>query len=261
MFTDEYPLYNAIVGKSRWRMEIAMSITIEQIINLARTGGIALNEAQATLLLRYHDLLLEWNERFNLTAITADEAILVRHFMDSLTVLRALPARVTLLDLGTGAGLPGIPLKIARPALDVTLMDSTGKKIIFCQTVIETLNLEGIRALKGRAEEAAHQPQHREQYGAVVARALAPMPTLAEYMLPFTRVGGVCVAMKGSDAQDEAHQARKAIRILGGELARVEPVTLPGLTDQRVLIVIGKVAATPRQYPRQSGKPRSSPLL
>ncbi len=166
----------------------------------------------------------------------------------------------TLLDVGSGAGLPGIPLKIARPDLDVTLMDSTGKKAGFCQAVIADLRLTGIRAVKDRAEEAAHKPAYRERFDAVIARALAPMPTLVEYLLPFTREGGCCVAMKGSDVAEEAAQAARAIHILGGELERIETVTLPGLTIPHALVVIRKARPTPPIYPRQGGKPRRAPL-
>jgi 16S rRNA (guanine527-N7)-methyltransferase len=241
-----------------------VSITIEQIQSIARAMDISIDSGQATLLARYRDVLTEWNARFNLTAITDDESILLRHFADSLSLLRILPAPdapLSLLDVGTGAGLPGIPLKIARPSLDVTLMDSTGKKIIFCNTAIAELGLESIRAVQARAEEAAHRPEYREQFDLVAARALAPLPTLVEYLLPFTREGGWCVAMKGSDARSEAEQALKAIALLGGELARVEAVTLPGIPDQRALVLIRKIKPTPRVYPRQAGKPRSAPLV
>ena len=248
-----------------------MAITIQQIQEAAQAVGITVDERQSVQLLRYHQLLTEWNTRFNLTAITGDEAVLTRHFADSLTVLRViLHHRDTestenkevyrLLDVGTGAGMPGIPLKIARPDLDVTLMDSTGKKVAFCQAVIDDLKLPGIQAVKERAEEAAHKPAYREQFDVVVARAVAPMPVLAEYLLPFARVGGCCVAMKGGDAAEETEQATRAIRTLGGAPARVEPVTLPGLPDQRALVIIEKLKPTPRQYPRQAGKPRTSPL-
>lgn len=238
-----------------------MTITLTQLQEAARAVGAALTDAQAEQLVRYRDLLLEWNARFNLTAITDDESIVARHFADSLSVLPVLSAgALTLLDVGTGAGLPGIPLKIARPDLRVTLMDGTGKKVAFCQAVIDNLRLTGIRALHGRAEEAAHQREHRERYDAVVARALAPMRTLLEYLLPFTSVGGCCIAMKGSDAQIETEQAAHAIGVLGGELARVQAVTLPNLPDQRALVVIRKSRNTPRLYPRQAGKPRTAPL-
>ncbi len=242
-----------------------MSLSIAQIQQAAGGIGVALDAAQAAQLAAYRDLLTAWNVRFNLTAITDDEAILTRHFVDSLTALRALPApdssrNLTLIDVGTGAGLPGIPLKIARPDLDVTLLDGTGKKATFCETAIATLGLRGIRAVKGRAEEAAHQKEHRAFYRIVIARALAPLPTLVEYLLPFARANGVCIAMKGSEARAETAQAARAIHALGGELERVEAVALPGLPDQRALVVIRKARPSPSQYPRAAGKPRGEPI-
>ena len=215
----------------------------------------------ADKLQRYSALLLEWNQRFNLTAITDDEGIALRHFVDSLTVLTVLPHKpVRLIDVGTGPGFPGIPLKIARPDLTVTVMDSVAKKVKFCDEVIRQLGLQGIRAEQGRAEEVAHQPAYREQFDTVTARAVAALPTLVEYLLPFAKVGGMCIAMKGSDAEAEAAQAETAIRTLGGRLNRVVSVTLPGLPDKRALIVIDKIAPTPAVYPRQGGMPRSAPL-
>jgi 16S rRNA (guanine527-N7)-methyltransferase len=211
---------------------------------------------------RYGTLLLEWNQRYNLTAITDEDGITLRHFVDSLTVLDVLPTGpARLIDVGTGPGFPGIPLKIARPDLTVTAMDSVAKKVKFCDEVIRQLGLTGIRAEQGRAEEVAHQPAYREQFDVVTARAVAALPTLVEYLLPFVKVGGVCVAMKGSDAEAEAAQAETAIRTLGGKLNRVVSVALPGLPDKRALIVIDKVAPAPRVYPRQGGMPRSSPLV
>ncbi len=253
-----------------------MAITILQVQDAAFRVGVSLTELQAAQLVRFRDLLVEWNARFNLTAITDDAAILTRHFADSLTVLRVIDQEpqneahsvpplarsgFTLLDVGSGAGLPGIPLKIARPGLDMTLMDSTGKKVAFCQAVISDLQLTGLRTVQGRAEEAARQAPYRERFDAVIARAVAPLPTLVEYLLPFARLGGLCVAMKGSDARAEAAQAARAIRILGGELQAVQDVTLPGLPDRRALVVIRKARPTPPAYPRQGGKPRRSPLV
>jgi 16S rRNA (guanine527-N7)-methyltransferase len=239
-----------------------MSLTIEQIQTAAAAIGVTLDGTQAGQFVRYRDLLVEWNERMNLTAITADEAILARHFADSLTALRAISPTLglTLVDVGTGAGLPGIPLKIARPDLDVTLVDGTGKKVTFCQTVISELGLSGIRVIKGRAEELAHDKHHRAYYKVVIARALAPLPTLVEYLLPLARANAVVIAMKGSDAQAEVTQAERAIKLCGGELERVEPVTLPGAPDQRALVVIRKVKPTASIYPRPAGKPRSDPM-
>lgn len=220
-----------------------------------------MSPAQAAQFVRYYELLVEWNAKFNLTAITDEAGVLARHFADSLSVLPALPPSAkTLLDVGTGAGFPGIPIKIMRPELDVTLMDSTQKKLGFCDVVTRELGLAGIRTAHARAEEAAHDPAHRERYDAVVARAVAAMPTLAEYILPFVKVGGVCVAMKGSDAREEAAQAGAAITLLGGKLARVDEVTLANLPDKRALVVIAKLSPSPAIYPRQGGKPRSQPL-
>ena len=216
----------------------------------------------ADKLQRYRALLLEWNQRFNLTAITDDEGIALRHFVDSLMVLQVLPINPTrLIDVGTGPGFPGIPLKIARADLTVTVMDSVAKKVKFCDEVIRQLGLKGIRAEQGRAEEVAHQPAYREQFDGVTARAVAALPTLVEYLLPFAKVGGMCIAMKGSDAEAEAAQAENAIRTLGGKLNRVVPVVLPGLPDKRSLIVIDKIAPTPVAYPRQGGMPRLAPIF
>jgi 16S rRNA (guanine527-N7)-methyltransferase len=241
-------------------------MTDNDVLEAARAVDVVLDAQQAAAFVRFAQLLVEWNQRFNLTALTDDASILALHFADSLTlapVLRDVMQRTptpALIDVGTGGGFPGIPLKIALPGLRVTLMDSTAKKVQFCDEVIRALNLKGIRARHGRAEEAAHQPEHREQYDVVTARAVAPLPTLAEYLLPFARPGGVCIAMKGSDAQAEADQAAGAIDKLGGGPPLVESTRLPGRDDRRALIVIAKLRPTPRLYPRQGGAPRKTPL-
>lgn len=237
------------------------------IRDAAKAIGVELASQQARAFVRYRDLLVEWNERMNLTALTDDASILALHFVDSLTaapVIQSVQQRhnapLTLIDVGTGGGFPGIPLKIALPGLRVMLTDSTAKKVQFCNEVMRALKLEEIEAMQGRAEEIAHQPAHREHHHVVIARAVAPMPTLVEYLLPLARVGGVCIAMKGSDAQAEAERAAGAIVNLGGALAQVKPVSLPGRDDKRALIVIDKVRSTPKLYPRQGGAPRKSPL-
>lgn len=242
-------------------------MTEDDIITAAQAIGVALDRAQAGAFMRYRDLLIEWNARFNLTALTDDASILWLHFADSLSLapviarMQACSAQpLALIDVGTGGGFPGLPLKIALPSLRLTLMDSTAKKVTFCAEVIRALNLTDARAMHGRAEEAAHQPTHRERYDVVTARAVAPMPTLAEYLLPFARVGGACIAMKGSDADAEAAQAGRAIAALGGAPARVVEVRLPGREERRALIVVDKLKPTPKQYPRQAGAPRKAPL-
>lgn len=227
---------------------------------------VTLTDDQCSVLARYAQLLVEWNRRVNLTAIEDDAGVLTRHLADSLTVLPALDRIVAgvpaprMIDVGTGAGLPGIPIKIARPHIVVDLTDSTGKKIRFCAAAIGELELAGIRAIHGRAEEMARRPEHREQYDLVIARAVAPLPTLTEYMLPFARVSGWCIAMKGAEAQAEAERAQKAIATLGGSMETIETVALPGAPDRRALIIIRKVRPTPARYPRPSGAPRASPL-
>ncbi|MBX7213588.1 MAG: 16S rRNA (guanine(527)-N(7))-methyltransferase RsmG [Thermoflexales bacterium] len=231
---------------------------------IAAEIGVALDDAQAAQFARYRDLLLEWNARFNLTAITDDAGILMRHFADALTIVPALDAAglgagARVLDVGTGAGLPGIAIKIARPGWVVTLMDSTAKKLGFCDAVIAALGLREIRTLHARAEEAGHSAL-RGGFDAVVARAVAALPTLVEYLLPFARVGGTVIAMKGADAEADARAASGAIGMLGGTPRAVVPVHLPGLSDQRALIVMGKARPTPHPYPRQGGKPRAQPL-
>jgi 16S rRNA (guanine527-N7)-methyltransferase len=229
--------------------------------------GLPLTTDQAGALLALRNLLVEWNERFNLTALTDDASILALHFLDSLTAVPAIQALhaqrnrpLNLIDVGTGGGFPGVPLKIALPDLNVTLMDSTSKKVQFCGEVVRALNLAGAQAVHGRAEEAGHQPQHREQYDVVIARAVAPLPTLVEYLLPLARVGGLCICMKGSDAQAEATQAAGAITKLGGTLKRIDSVAIPGREDKRALILIEKTRPTPKLYPRQAGAPRKTPL-
>jgi 16S rRNA (guanine527-N7)-methyltransferase len=235
------------------------------ILAAAQAVSVALSPQQSDALLTYRNLLVEWNARFNLTALTDDASILSLHFADSLTLvpmIRALgsEAAATLLDVGTGGGFPGIPLKIALPRLTVTVMDGTTKKVQFCTEVIRTLKLNNATALHGRAEEAAHQPAHREYYDLVVARAVAPMPTLVEYLLPFAKVGGHVIAMKGSDARAETEQATQAIQTLGGTVEQIEDAALPGRADKRALILIRKVRPTPKLYPRQGGAPRNNPL-
>ncbi len=239
----------------------------QDILRGATALGVSLSSDQASALLTFRNMLVEWNERFNLTALTDDASILALHFLDSLTAVPALHALqaqrnrpLTLIDVGTGGGFPGVPLKIALPALSVTLMDSTAKKVQFCNEVIRALPLQGAQAVHGRAEEAGHLPRHREQYDVVIARAVAPLPTLVEYLMPLARVGGLCICMKGSDAHAEAAQAGVATSTLGGTLKRIDSVSIPGREDKRALILIEKTRPTPKLYPRQAGAPRKSPL-
>jgi 16S rRNA (guanine527-N7)-methyltransferase len=221
----------------------------------------------------YRRELLDWNQRVNLTAITQEDHIEVRHFLDSLTCLVAVrqfstaPQRarsgenaLRLLDVGAGAGFPGVPLKIVCPQWHVTLLEATGKKVQFLQHMRETLGLKGLEVIHGRAEDVARDPAHRERYDWVAARAVAEMPVLAELMLPFARVGGMVVAMKAAAAEAEAAAAGRAMALLGGELAKVIALQLPGLAEERRLVVVRKTACTPDAYPRRAGMPSKRPL-
>ncbi len=224
--------------------------------------GLRFTTRQVNALRRYERELLDWNARFNLTAIRDVEAIRVKHFLDSLTCLLAMrespPNR--LIDIGTGAGFPGIPLKIVMPNLQLTLVESVSKKAEFCQHVVQTLCLDGVEVISARAEEVARLPAHRQQYDWAVARAVAVLPVLVEYLLPLVKVGGLALAQKGESAHAEAQSAEHAMQLLGGQLRQLIPVTLPGVVDERYLVVIDKVAATPPAYPRRTGIPQKNPL-
>jgi 16S rRNA (guanine527-N7)-methyltransferase len=224
--------------------------------------GIRLTDRQLASLIRFEQELLDWNARFNLTAIRDSEGIRTKHFLDSISCMLAMrdnpPAR--LIDIGTGAGFPGIPLKIILPNLRLTLVESVGKKADFCRHVIKTLGLDKVDILQARAEELGQMPSQREQYDWAVARAVASLPTLVEYLLPLVRVGGCMLAQKGESGPAEAQNAEQATCVLGGHLRQLKPVILPGVVEERYLVIIDKVAATPPQYPRRVGIPTKTPI-
>lgn len=211
----------------------------------------------------YERELLDWNSRFNLTAIREPQEIRVKHFLDSLSCSLAwknTPPR-RLVDVGTGAGFPGLALKILYPSMRLTLVESVGKKAAFCQHLAALLGLKEVTVLTQRAEEAGKNPAHREQYDWAVARAVAALPILTEYLLPLVRVGGAMLAQKGESGPAEAQAAEKALRLLGGRLRQVIPLTLPGVVEERYLVVADKVSATPPQYPRGVGMAAKKPLV
>ncbi|HCE18429.1 MAG TPA: 16S rRNA (guanine(527)-N(7))-methyltransferase RsmG [Anaerolinea thermolimosa] len=223
---------------------------------------IRLTPRQVALLKRYEEELLEWNTRMNLTAIRDVAGIRIKHFLDSFTCSLAWRDRPpeSLIDIGTGAGFPGIPLKILYPTMRLTLVDSIGKKVEFCRHIVETLGLENVEVIQARAEELGQNRAYREHFEWAVARAVAQMNVLAEYLLPLVRVGGAALAQKGESAPAEAHASENAIRLLGGRLRQLVPVTLPGVAEERFLIIIDKIAATPQNYPRRVGVPARNPL-
>ena len=222
--------------------------------------GIDIGKGAEPLFERHASLLEEWNQWLNLTRIPKEE-VADKHFLDSLTVLLIpeVERASRLIDVGTGAGFPGIPLKVARPGLDVTLVDSLGKRVKFLETVVEALNLQGISCHHARAEEIGGDKEHRETYDVAVARAVAKLPILCEYLLPLVRLGGVMVAMKGPTGRDEVDEAKEALHILGGQVGRIIETSLPD-GDVRQLVVIEKAKKTPLEYPRRPGMPEKAPL-
>ena len=242
---------------------------MDRLVQLAKQiTGVVLSASQAAKFELFERELIAWNERFNLTAISDPEGIRVKHFLDSLTCLplmiesapgsKGRPGR--LVDIGTGAGFPGIPLKIALPNLHVTLVESTGKKVDFCRYMIQSLDLKDIEAVQARAEDLGQLPDHREQYNWAVARAVAGLPALVEYLLPLVKVGGVVLAQKGASGPAEAAAAEQALRLTGGRIRHLRQVTLPGVVEERYIVVIDKIAGTPDKYPRRVGVPTKKPL-
>jgi 16S rRNA (guanine527-N7)-methyltransferase len=225
-------------------------------------SGISLTENQIRDFERYEESLLDWNRRFNLTAITGREDIRTKHFLDSLSCLKVMALRpgMRVIDIGTGAGFPGIPIKIAAPEIRLTLVESIRKKADFCRYLAGELQLREVTILNARAEEIGQNPAHREQYHWAVARAVADLCILAEYLLPLVRIGGYALAQKGENGPTEAHSAAGTLHLLGGAVEKIVPVELPGIAEARYLIVIRKNAATPPQYPRRAGAPSKKPL-
>ena len=225
--------------------------------------GLTLSEAQLHAFENYYRELAAWNENINLTRIIEPDDVAIKHFLDSLSIVPALPQRnkpLSIIDVGSGAGFPGIPLRIAIPEVKVTLLESTAKKTNFLQHVVNTLELESVRVITARAEEAGQQPEHRERYDVAVARAVSRLSVLAEYMLPLVKVGGYVIAQKGQNPAEEIEAARSALRILGGQLIKVQPVAVPGLDGERHLVIIKKTKPTPKLYPRRPGLPNKESL-
>lgn len=218
-----------------------------------------LTEEQISKFITYKELLKEWNQKINLTAITEDNEIVLKHFVDSLTVLKYIHQNANIIDVGTGAGFPGIPTKIARKDVSVTLLDSLNKRINFLNDVIEKTNLENIKKVHGRAEDFGQNKEYRERYDIAVARAVANLSTLTELCLPFVKVGGSFIAMKGNSTE-EFEEAKKAIETLGGKIEKIDRFNLPGTDIERNIVVIKKINKTPNQYPRKAGIPANKPI-
>lgn len=225
--------------------------------------GITLTEAQKEQFVRYYELLVEWNKVMNLTGITEFQEVLTKHFLDSLSIVKTVDMKNihTCIDVGTGAGFPGIPLKIAFPHLQITLLDSLKKRLNFLDTVIGELKLEGIYTVHGRAEDGARKVEHREQYDLSVSRAVSRLAALCELCMPYVREGGYFISYKSGKAQEELTEASKAISVLGGKVKSAEDFQLYGTDMERTFVVIEKKKKTPKQYPRKAGTPTKEPIL
>lgn len=218
---------------------------------LSSTLGIDLNDVQIENFIKFKDILLEWNEKINLTTIVEDDDIIIKHFVDSLTSAMYVEDNAKIIDIGTGAGFPGIPLKIVKDDLDVTLLDSLNKRIVYLNDLIDRIGFRKIEAIHGRAEETSRNKDFREQYDIAIARAVANLKVLSEYALPFVKVGGKFICMKGPNVAEEISGAEENIKLLGGRIIEKKSFELPGTDMGRTIIVIEKVKNTDKKYPRK----------
>ena len=238
-----------------------METLVETVRSLLRFD---LSKEKIAALRIYEKELLEWNERINLTAIRDPEGVRTKHFLDSMTLLlawdRTLPPE-RLIDVGTGAGFPGLVMKLIWPTTQVTLVESVGKKADFCRHMVDRLGLEQVTVISERVEDVGQDPTHRHAYDLAVARAVARMPILMEYLLPLVHRNGKVMAMKGESAPAETQAASQAIHLLGGKLHKLVHVELPGVVEERFIVVVDKVARTPEEFPRRTGLPTKNPIL
>ena len=226
----------------------------------AQVIGVTLDDTQLEQFYNYKNLVVEWNEKINLTAITDDLEFVVKHFVDSLTINKYIEPGKTIIDIGTGAGFPGIPVKILNKDNKVILFDSLNKRLKVLEDIIEKIGLNNIETLHGRAEETFKNKKHREKYDIATSRAVAALNVLVELMLPAVKVGGICICMKGNNADVEIEEAKKAIKELGGEIVKVEKLLLPELNLERNIVIIKKVKQTQNKDPRKPGTPQKEPI-
>lgn len=235
---------------------------MERLQSKAEQLGIRLSEQQLEQFQCYYERLIEKNKVMNLTAITEYEEVVDKHFIDSILLgsVKELSGKKRVIDVGTGAGFPGIPLKIVYPELEITLLDSLNKRVKFLNEVIEELGLTGIQAVHSRAEDLAQDAAHRQQYDICVSRAVANLATLSEYCIPFVKQGGYFISYKSTQIEEELKQAKKAVQVLGGTLEQVETVQIPGTTIERQFVMIRKTGTTPKKFPRKAGTASKTPI-
>lgn len=222
--------------------------------------GISLEEKELNSFFDYTNLLLEWNNKINLTAITLEKEIILKHYVDSLTINKYIKDQKTVMDIGSGAGFPGIPLKILNKNNQFILVDSLNKRINFLEIVKKELKLENIEMIHARVEDLAKDSKYRENIDIAVSRAVANLSTLLEYMLPFVKKDGICICMKGPNINKEIEESNKALETLGGKLEKVEKIVLPDSNIERNIVIVKKIKNTPNQYPRKAGKPLKQPI-
>ena len=232
----------------------------EEMSKKSKILGVRFSVEQIEQFYKYMNLLIEWNEKMNLTAITEPKEIILKHFIDSITILKYIDDNSKLVDVGTGAGFPGVPLSIMNPTLKITLVDSLNKRLIFLQEVVKELNLKNIEIVHARAEEFGQNKNYREKFDIAVSRAVANLSVLAEYLLPAVKVGGQVICMKGSQVEEELNDAKFALKELGGKIKSVDEFCLPGTDMKRNVIIVEKIKETPKKYPRKAGTPAKQPL-
>lgn len=231
----------------------------EKLKNKAKGINIEFQEEQLKKYYSYMNILLDWNEKINLTAITKPDDIILKHFVDCLTIGKYVSRGQRIIDVGTGAGFPGIPLSILKNEINITLLDSLNKRIIFLEDVIKKINLKNINAIHARVEELARNKNFREQFDIATSRAVAPLNILLEYLLPLVKENGICICMKGSNIE-EIKEAKNALNILGAEIEKIEKITLPDSDIERNIIIVRKLKKTSVKYPRRAGIPSKEPL-
>lgn len=240
----------------------------ETFVNNLSEVGIIPESRQLEAFDEYYRMLVEWNEFMNLTGITEYDEVLLKHYVDSVAINTVLSSdskwnlgkNLKVIDVGTGAGFPGLPLKIAFENLDITLLDSLNKRIKFLDAVIEKLELKDIKTIHGRAEDFARDPEYREQFDLCVSRAVSNLATLAEYCLPYVKTGGAFISYKSGEIEEEIESSSKAIHLLGGKIVEVRKMTLPGSDIERSFVIIEKIRNTAKTYPRKAGLPAKEPL-